>query len=76
MEKLSGLRVVMTCSEVNRNLKFDLGADAVFDYYHDAEVGDQIRFGQIIATFNSVPNGEGWPRTCLRSVESFLISIR
>lgn len=42
MAKLSGLRVVMTCSEVNRNLKFDLGADAVFDC-HDAEIGDQIR---------------------------------
>jgi NADPH:quinone reductase-like Zn-dependent oxidoreductase len=42
LAKLSGLRVVTTCSETNRNLMFELGADAVFDY-RDPEVGDQIR---------------------------------
>ncbi|KAJ5348708.1 hypothetical protein MYU51_006865 [Penicillium brevicompactum] len=42
LAKLSGLRVVTTCSEANRNLMFELGADAVFDY-RDADVGDQIR---------------------------------
>ncbi|CAG8214644.1 unnamed protein product [Penicillium olsonii] len=42
LAKLSGLRVVTTCSEANRNLMFELGADAVFDY-RDAEVGEQIR---------------------------------
>ncbi|KAJ5890494.1 uncharacterized protein N7473_006722 [Penicillium subrubescens] len=42
LAKLSGLRVVTTCSESNRNLMFQLGADAVFDY-HDANVGEQIR---------------------------------
>ena len=42
LAKLSGLRVVTTCSEANRNLMFELGADAVFDY-RDAEVGTQIR---------------------------------
>jgi NADPH:quinone reductase-like Zn-dependent oxidoreductase len=40
--KLSGLRVVTTCSDSNRNLMFQLGADAVFDY-HDTNVGEQIR---------------------------------
>lgn len=40
--KLSGMRVVTTCSESNRNLMFELGADAVFDY-HDPSVGEQIR---------------------------------
>lgn len=40
--KLSGLRVVTTCSESNRNLMFQLGSDAVFDY-HDTDVGEQIR---------------------------------
>lgn len=42
LAKLSGLRVVTTCSESNRNLMFQLGADAVFDY-HDANVGEQIK---------------------------------
>lgn len=42
VSKLSGLRVVTTCSETNRNLMFELGADAVFDY-RDTQVGDQIR---------------------------------
>ncbi|KAI9926949.1 hypothetical protein ASPWEDRAFT_294261 [Aspergillus wentii DTO 134E9] len=42
LAKLSGLRVVTTCSEHNRNLMFELGADAVFDY-HDPQVGEQIR---------------------------------
>jgi NADPH:quinone reductase-like Zn-dependent oxidoreductase len=42
LAKLSGLRVVTTCSEANRNLMFELGADAVFDY-RDPDVGDQIR---------------------------------
>jgi NADPH:quinone reductase-like Zn-dependent oxidoreductase len=42
LAKLSGLRVVTTCSDANRNLMFELGADAVFDY-RDPEVGDQIR---------------------------------
>ncbi|RAH65910.1 zinc-binding alcohol dehydrogenase family protein [Aspergillus aculeatinus CBS 121060] len=40
--KLSGLRVVTTCSEVNRAWMLELGADAVFDY-HDSQVGDRIR---------------------------------
>ncbi|KAJ5155943.1 hypothetical protein N7492_008746 [Penicillium capsulatum] len=40
--KLAGLRVVTTCSEANRSLMFELGADAVFDY-HDPQVGEQIR---------------------------------
>ncbi|KAJ5382960.1 hypothetical protein N7517_000871 [Penicillium concentricum] len=42
LAKLSGLRVVTTCSEANRGLMFELGADAVFDY-HDPLVGEQIR---------------------------------
>ncbi|KAJ5561984.1 hypothetical protein N7535_003553 [Penicillium sp. DV-2018c] len=42
LAKLSGLRVVTTCSENNRNFMFELGADAVFDY-HDPQVGEQIR---------------------------------
>lgn len=42
LAKLSGLRVVTTCSESNRSLMFELGAHAVFDY-HDPQVGDQIR---------------------------------
>ncbi|KAJ5482158.1 hypothetical protein N7475_000970 [Penicillium sp. IBT 31633x] len=42
LAKLSGLRVVTTCSENNRNFMFELGADAVFDY-HDPDVGEQIR---------------------------------
>ncbi|PYI36631.1 GroES-like protein [Aspergillus indologenus CBS 114.80] len=40
--KLSGLRVVTTCSEANRAWMLELGADAVFDY-HDSHVGDRIR---------------------------------
>ncbi|KAL7658336.1 hypothetical protein ACMYSQ_004467 [Aspergillus niger] len=40
--KLSGLRVVTTCSEVNRAWMHELGADIVLDY-HDPHVGDQIR---------------------------------
>ncbi|GLA72630.1 hypothetical protein AtubIFM55763_003512 [Aspergillus tubingensis] len=40
--KLSGLRVVTTCSEPNRAWMHELGADAVFDY-HDPHVGDRIR---------------------------------
>lgn len=42
LAKLSGLRVVTTCSENNRSFMFELGADAVFDY-HDPQVGEQIR---------------------------------
>ncbi|KAJ6190549.1 hypothetical protein N7519_000570 [Penicillium mononematosum] len=42
LAKLSGLRVVTTCSEANRSFMFELGADAVFDY-HDPLVGEQIR---------------------------------
>ncbi|KAJ5827292.1 hypothetical protein N7447_004055 [Penicillium robsamsonii] len=42
LAKLSGLRVVTTCSEANRGLMLELGADAVFDY-HDPLVGEQIR---------------------------------
>lgn len=42
LAKLSGLRVVTTCSEPNRGLMFELGAHAVFDY-HDPQVGEQIR---------------------------------
>lgn len=42
LAKLSGLRVVTTCSESNRSLMYELGAHAVFDY-HDPQVGDQIR---------------------------------
>ncbi|KAJ5175573.1 uncharacterized protein N7482_001450 [Penicillium canariense] len=42
LAKLSGLRVVTTCSDRNRNFMFELGADAVFDY-HDPQVGEQIR---------------------------------
>ncbi|KAJ5202108.1 uncharacterized protein N7498_006771 [Penicillium cinerascens] len=42
LAKLSGLRVVTTCSESNRGLMFELGADAVFDY-HDPQAGEQIR---------------------------------
>ncbi|KAJ5985460.1 hypothetical protein N7522_012656 [Penicillium canescens] len=42
LAKLSGLRVVTTCSEANRSLMFELGAHAVFDY-HDPQVGEQIR---------------------------------
>jgi NADPH:quinone reductase-like Zn-dependent oxidoreductase len=42
LAKLSGLRVVTTCSETNRSLMFELGAHAVFDY-HDPQVGEQIR---------------------------------
>jgi NADPH:quinone reductase-like Zn-dependent oxidoreductase len=42
LAKLSGLRVITTCSEANRSLMFELGADAVFDY-HDPQVGEQIR---------------------------------
>ncbi|KAJ5110634.1 hypothetical protein N7532_001169 [Penicillium argentinense] len=42
LARLSGLRVVTTCSEANRSLMFELGAHSVFDY-HDAEVGEQIK---------------------------------
>jgi NADPH:quinone reductase-like Zn-dependent oxidoreductase len=42
LAKLSGLRVVTTCSETNRSLMFELGAHGVFDY-HDPQVGEQIR---------------------------------
>lgn len=42
LAKLSGLRVVTTCSEANRALMFELGADAVFDY-RDPQAGEQIR---------------------------------
>lgn len=42
LARLSGLRVVTTCSEANRSLMFELGAHAVFDY-HDPQVGDQIK---------------------------------
>ncbi|KAJ5533540.1 oxidoreductase [Penicillium frequentans] len=40
--KLSGLRVVTTCSQVNQSYMYDLGADIAFDY-HDPQVGDRIR---------------------------------
>ncbi|GKZ38756.1 hypothetical protein AbraIFM66950_011219 [Aspergillus brasiliensis] len=40
--KLSGLRVVTRCSELNRAWMHELGADAVFDY-HDPHVGERIR---------------------------------
>ncbi|PWY89875.1 GroES-like protein [Aspergillus heteromorphus CBS 117.55] len=40
--KLSGARVVTTCSEANRAAMYELGADLVFDY-HDPRVGEQIR---------------------------------
>ncbi|KAE8356046.1 oxidoreductase [Aspergillus coremiiformis] len=40
--KLSGLRVVTTCSEANRAFMYKLGAESVFDY-HDAQVGQRIR---------------------------------
>ncbi|KAJ5692439.1 oxidoreductase [Penicillium macrosclerotiorum] len=40
--KLSGLRVVTTCSQINQSYMYDLGADIVFDY-HDPQVGDRIR---------------------------------
>ncbi|KAJ5129043.1 hypothetical protein N7448_002755 [Penicillium atrosanguineum] len=42
LAKLSGLRVVTTCSASNRSLMFELGAHAVFDY-HDPQVSEQIR---------------------------------
>ncbi|OQE21668.1 hypothetical protein PENSTE_c011G03418 [Penicillium steckii] len=42
LARLSGLRVVTTCSEANRTLMFELGAHAVFDY-HDPEVSEQIK---------------------------------
>ncbi|KAJ5494351.1 Polyketide synthase enoylreductase [Penicillium fimorum] len=42
LAKLSGLRVVTTCSEANRGLMLELGADAVFDY-RDPLVSEQIR---------------------------------
>ncbi|KAJ5579501.1 uncharacterized protein N7459_005486 [Penicillium hispanicum] len=42
LAKMSGLRVVTTCSDANRSFMYELGADAVFDY-HDAKVGQQIR---------------------------------
>ncbi|PYI07707.1 oxidoreductase [Aspergillus sclerotiicarbonarius CBS 121057] len=40
--KLSGLRVVTTCSERNRAWMHELGADLVFDY-HDPQAGARIR---------------------------------
>ncbi|KAE8153645.1 hypothetical protein BDV25DRAFT_136764 [Aspergillus avenaceus] len=40
--KRSGLRVVTTCSEVNRSWMYELGADLIFDY-HEPQIGDIIR---------------------------------
>lgn len=57
--KLSGLRVLATCSEKNFEAVSQLGADEVFDY-RDEKCGEKIKKatnGQLMYAFDCVSEG-------------------